>query len=108
MSAHRSHRARASKRASRSPRLLRCEQLESRTVLAAISPVGSLYLLVYSPVGDIGVYGKTAASTVHPDQSQHSRRSSRCCRDSGCTLPFEPQSSKLKFATSIRSNCGAV
>ncbi|MGA2254677.1 MAG: C2 family cysteine protease [Thermoguttaceae bacterium] len=63
MSAHRSHRARASKRASRSPRLLRCEQLESRTVLAAISPVGSLYLLVYSPVGDIGVYGKTAAST---------------------------------------------
>ena len=42
MSASRSRRADAPKCTSRSPRLLRCEQLESRTVLAAISPLANL------------------------------------------------------------------
>ena len=52
MSARRSRRARTPKRTSRSPRLLRCEQLESRTVLAAISPLGNLHLLALSPGGN--------------------------------------------------------
>ena len=63
MSAHRSHRARTSKHASRSPRPLRCEQLESRTLLSAISPLGNLYPSAYSPVGEIGGNAKTPAAT---------------------------------------------
>ena len=63
MPARHSRRARVGKHASGSPRLLRCEQLESRTVLAAISPLGNLHLLGYSPVGNLGMYGKATVGT---------------------------------------------
>ena len=56
-------RARSRKHRSRSPRLLRAEQLESRTVLAALSPLASLHQLASLPC----VYDPTtlnAAPTV--------------------------------------------
>ena len=62
MSAHRSRRARTSQSNSRSPRKLRCEQLEARTVLAALSPLGNLPVLAISPVGSLSVDAKTATA----------------------------------------------
>ncbi|MGO9112830.1 MAG: hypothetical protein ACLP9L_26660 [Thermoguttaceae bacterium] len=62
MSSHRSLRARAPKTTSRSTRLLRCEQLESRIVLAASSPL-DLQLLASLSGAYASICGKTAAVT---------------------------------------------
>jgi len=43
--------------------LLRCEQLESRTVLAAISPLGNLPFVGLRPLGNIAVYANIPAAT---------------------------------------------
>src|SRR5271165_2194070 len=63
MSARRSRRARTGNYSSRSPRLLRSEQLESRTVLTAISPLGHLHLLASPLGGNSGVYANATANT---------------------------------------------
>ena len=63
MSASRSRRARTAKNSSRSPRLLRGEQLEARTVLTAIGPLSHLHLLALPPGGNAGVYAKVTPNT---------------------------------------------
>ncbi len=64
MSASRSRRARMPKCRSRLPRLLRTEQLETRTLLTAISPVGNLHLLASSATGTSGVHSKVTPPTL--------------------------------------------
>ena len=73
MSARRSRRAGALKCASRSPRLLRCEQLESRTVLAAIYPLGNLHLLVLPPTLSGGIMASVGPSLAKAASAQPER-----------------------------------
>ena len=53
--------ARAPKNRDRTPRLLRCEQLESRNLLTALSPVGSPPLVAFSADGDFGWFARALA-----------------------------------------------
>ena len=69
MSTGRSHRARVPcshgrrKYTSRAPRLLRGEQLEPRTVLAALSPMSYPHVLALPPGGQTGLDAKTPTAT---------------------------------------------